>query len=376
MLLLYLIYLFTKQFQSFKIEESPMVSLLEKYNQLKLDYEVYQKMAEETIQRQSTKIVELDKKLDMLSLIVEISQYINNCLGSAEIISKIHDIMIGILGVTYSTVYILENRKLKLRCTNLNNTKHHYSISEYNNGLVYKLSTRLDNSLDNICKQCDVEIHSSIFMPIYLNESLLGAIIVEHKIYNYLNGEHIKLLTALSNQIAICIENNRLYNKIRENSQKDFLTGLFTRSYFFSVIKEKIKNSGCGFAIIMVDIDDFKKFNDNFGHQYGDVVLETVSNIIKDSLRKEDLVARYGGEEIIIYMYDIKETLDVFSRMTNIRKCIENKVIKYNENSSSVTVSMGVSISHNDEESIEMMIRKADLNLYKAKNTGKNKIVY
>ena len=352
-----------------------LASLLEKYNQLKLDYEGYQKMAEETIQRQNMKIVELDKKLDMLSLIVEISQYINKCLGSVEIVSKIHDIMIGILGVTYSTVYILENRKLKLKCTNLSSTKHHYSINEYNSKVVHKLDTKLNNSFDNICKDDNIQIHSSIFMPIYLKQSLLGAIKVEHKIYNYLNEDHIKLLTALSNQIAICIENNRLYNKIKENSQKDFLTGLFTRNYFFSVIKEKIKNCGCGFAIIMVDVDNFKRFNDNFGHQYGDVVLKTVSGIIKNSLRKEDLVARYGGEEIIIYMYDIKGTLDVYNRMTVIRKRIEDELIEYNENSSHVTVSMGISISSNNAESIEDMIRKADVNLYKAKNTGKNKVV-
>lgn len=352
-----------------------LASLLEKYNKLKLDYEGYQKMAEETIQRQNIKIVELDKKLDMLSLIVETSQYINKCLGSVEIISKIQDIMIGILGVTYSTVYILENRKLKLKCTNLSSTKHHYSINEYNSKIVHQLDTKLYNSFNNICKDDDIQIHSSIFMPIYLKQSLLGAIIVEHKIYNYLNEEHIKLLTALSNQIAICIENNRLYNKIKENSQKDFLTGLFTRNYFFSVIKEKIKNCGCGFAIIMVDIDNFKRFNDNFGHQYGDMVLKTVSNIIKSSLRKEDLVARYGGEEIIIYMYDIKGTLDVYNRMTTIRKRIEDELIEYNENSSHVTVSMGISISSNNEENVEDMIRKADVNLYKAKNTGKNKVV-
>ncbi|MFL0194722.1 diguanylate cyclase [Clostridium sp. WILCCON 0269] len=352
-----------------------LVSLLEKYNQLKCDYEGYQKVAEETIQRQNAKIVELDKKLDMLSLIVEISQYINKCLGSGEILSKIHDIMIGILGVTYSTVYILENRKLKLKCTNLISTKHHKSINDYNNKLVHNPDIKLVNSFDNICKGGNIQIHSAIFMPIYLKQSLLGAIIVEHNIYNYLNEEHIKLLTALSNQIAICIENNRLYNKIKENSQKDFLTGLFTRNYFFSVIKEKINNCGSGFAIIMVDIDNFKRFNDTFGHQYGDVVLKSVSGIIKSSLRKEDLVARYGGEEIIIYMYDIKGTLDVYNRMTTIRKNIENRVIEYNENSSHVTVSMGISISHNKDEDIEAMIRKADTNLYKAKNTGKNQVV-
>ncbi|KAA8670510.1 diguanylate cyclase [Clostridium sp. MT-14] len=355
------------------------ISLLERYNQLKSDYESYQKLAEETIQKQNKEIRELDKKLDMLSSIIEISQYINKCLGSDEIISKINDIMIGILGVNYSSVYLLENRKLKLKCTNLYNTDHHFKIREYNEHKLSKLTPCLANSVDNMCMGSDIQVHSSLFMPIYLKEELLGAILVEHNIYNYLNQGSIKLLSALSNQIAICIENNRLYNKIKENSQRDFLTNLFNRNYFFSAIQEKIKNCGRGFAIIMVDIDNFKNCNDTFGHQCGDMVLKRVSSIIKDNLRKEDMVARYGGEEIIIYMYDIKEMLDVYNRMSSIRKSIEREPVEYNGKLCFVTVSIGISISDNKDENIENVenvIRKADMNLYKAKNSGKNKVVY
>ncbi|MHC6180616.1 sensor domain-containing diguanylate cyclase [Clostridium sp. JNZ X4-2] len=351
------------------------VSLLERYNQLKHDYESYQRVAEETIQKQNRKIRQLDKKLDMLSSIIEINQYINKCLGSDEIISKINDIMIGILGVNYSSVYLLENRKLKLKSTNLYNTKHHFKIEEYNSKKLTKLTPYLLNSLDNIYVDNSIQIHSSLFMPIYLKEDLLGAILVEHNIYNYLNQGNIKLLSALSNQIAICIENNRLYNKIKENSQKDFLTDLFSRNYFFSVIQEKIKDCGRGFAIVMIDIDNFKSCNDTFGHQYGDVVLKRVSSIIKDKLRKEDMVARYGGEEIIIYMYDIKGVSDVYNRMSSIGKFIEEEPIEYNGKLCHVTVSMGISISYNKNENIEDIIRKADMNLYRAKNSGKNRVV-
>lgn len=353
-----------------------LISLLERYSQLKHDYESYQKMAEEIMQKQSMKIIELDKKLDMLSLIVEISEYINRCLGSSEIVSMINDIMIGILGVTYSSVYLIENRKLKLKASNLPNTEHHHIVDEFNDGKKSKPTTCLVNSLSNICKDDNIKIHSSIFMPIYLKDDVLGAIVVEHNIYNYLREAHIKLLTALSNQIAICIENNKLYNKIKENSERDSLTGLFNRSYFFSSLEDKFKDSKESFAIVMIDIDDFKKCNDTYGHQYGDIVLKEVSVIIKNSLREEDMIARYGGEEIIIYMYNIKDAVDVYNRMSKIRILVESTAIRHKDISYSITVSIGISVAEEKDETLEQIVRRADLNLYKAKNSGKNKVVY
>jgi diguanylate cyclase (GGDEF)-like protein len=353
-----------------------MLSLLEEYNQLKNDYESYQKIAEETIQKQCTKIIELDKKLDMMSLIVEISEYINKCLGNSELIPMINDIMIGILGVTYSSVYILENRRLKLGASNLQNTDHHYVIKEFNEKKIYKLDTNLINSLVNIGKDKNTEIHSSLYMPIYLKGNILGVIVAEHYLHDYLSEDHIKLLTTLSNQIAICLENNKLYNQIREKSHVDSLTGLFNRSYFFSVMEKKLIKENESFAIAMIDIDNFKRCNDTFGHQYGDIVLRKVSKIIRSNLRKDDIVARYGGEEIIVYMCDIENINDVYNKMENIRKVIEDTVMPYRKENYKITVSIGASIVRNNSyEDLQEIIKIADINLYKAKNTGKNKIV-
>lgn len=352
-----------------------MVSLQDNYNQLKKDYESYQKMAEQTMQEQSMKIIELDKKLDMMSLIAEISEYINKYLGSSEIVSMINDIMIGILGVTYSSVYLMEKRKLTLKVSNLSNIEHHCTIKDFNNK-KYKLNTYLLNSLTNICKDKNIEIHSSISMPIYLKNTILGVIIVEHNIYNYLTEEHIKLLTALGNHIAICLENNKLYNQIKENSQRDALTGLYNRRYFFSVMENKINSTKEKFAIIMIDIDDFKRCNDTLGHQYGDYVLKKIGGIIKENLRNEDIVARYGGEEIIVYMYDIINVKDVYSRMEHIRRTIEESIIYHKNIKYSITVSMGIAIADEKDKCLYQLIDRADFNLYKAKNSGKNRVVF
>lgn len=352
-----------------------MLSLQDEYSKLKSEYESYQKMAENIIQKQSAKIIELDKKLNRMSLIVEISEYINESLGNSKITSMINDIMIGILGVTYSSVYLLQNGKLQLKASNLKYTEHHSVIKDFNIKKS-KLETCLLNSNSNICTHLDVEIHSSIFMPIYLKDNILGAIIVEHNIYNYLTEEHVKLLTTLSNHIAICLENNNLYNKIKENSRKDGLTGLYNRKYFLSIIKRRIKNTSKKFAIVMIDIDDFKKYNDTFGHQYGDYALKKISDNIKENVKKEDVVARYGGEEIIAFIDDIKKVEDVYFMMDHIRKIIEENEMRYKNFTSNITVSMGIGIADKENETLHQLIEKADLNLYKAKNSGKNKVIF
>lgn len=351
------------------------MSLDEQYNQLRQEYETYQRLAEDTIQKQSMKIIELDKKLDMVSLIVEISEYINRCLGSGKIDYLINDIMIGILGVTYSSVYLLENRKLKLKASNLSNTSHHYIVEEFNSGKTSKLNTGILNSHCNMCKDETLQIHSCIHVPIYMKDKILGLIIVEHNIYNYLCEAHVKLLTALTNQIAICLENNRLYNQIKESSQRDGLTSLFNRTYFFHTINKIIKSEESSFAIVMIDIDDFKICNDTNGHQYGDIVIRKISRIIKTSLRKEDICGRYGGEEIIIYMYGVENIIDVYNRMEFIRKTIEETVICHKNIEFRATVSIGIGIKEK-EDTLEQIVRRADINLYKAKELGKNKVIY
>lgn len=351
------------------------MSLEENYNQLKKEYETYQKLAEETIQKQSMKIIELDKKLDMVSLIVEISEYINRCLGSSEIDYLINDIMIGILGVKYSSVYLMENRMLKLKASNLSDTSHHYIIDEFNKGKVSKLSNSILNSHFNMCKDDSVQIHSSVYMPIYMKDKILGIIVVEHNIYHYLSEVHVKLLIALTNQIAICLENNRLYNQIKESSQKDGLTGLLNRNNFFYKVNKKIEEEGSQFGVVMIDIDDFKICNDTKGHQCGDAVIKKISKVIKDNLREEDICGRYGGEEIIVYMYGVKNIIDVYNRMESIRKIIAETVTYHKNIQFKATVSMGIAVKEK-EEPLEQIIRRADVNLYKAKELGKNRVIY
>ena len=125
----------------------------------------------------------------------------------------------------------------------------------------------------------------------------------------------------------------------------------------------------------MIDIDNFKKVNDTYGHPYGDEVLRSITNIIKNSTRPKDIVARYGGEEIIIFFNDFTNVDLIQSRLECMRSKIENTIIPGDNFFSSVTASFGCYVKRNENLSLDDVISNADKNLYICKRTGKNKIV-
>jgi len=122
----------------------------------------------------------------------------------------------------------------------------------------------------------------------------------------------------------------------------------------------------------MSDVDHFKNFNDTYGHQVGDIVLKSVSMVMKNSVRALDIVARYGGEEMIILLRGspLKDAANVADK---IRKNIESCIVKDQTQSYKVTISMGVSTFEKDDN-VDSIIKRADDALYVAKKTGRNRI--
>lgn len=148
---------------------------------------------------------------------------------------------------------------------------------------------------------------------------------------------------------------------------QDKLTNTYNRAYFDSKYEELL-DKNIKFSIVMIDIDNFKYINDTYGHQFGDEVLKVITNTIKKLLQEHTYLCRYGGEEfVIISCYKIKEEVLLLAEM--IRSSVEgiswSKDIK-------TTVSIGVAFSNIHYENT---LKKSDENMYKAKNTGKNKVV-
>ena len=152
----------------------------------------------------------------------------------------------------------------------------------------------------------------------------------------------------------------------------DPLTGVFNRRYFQNRLREEMKRFvryNTLFSIAIIDVDHFKKVNDTYGHQQGDVVLKEVARILKENTRETDLVARYGGEEFVI-LYSCTDKAGAFTHLDRLRVLIETHT--FTDLPQQVTASMGIADA-TGKTTAEDVIRDADAALYLAKNSGRNR---
>jgi len=158
----------------------------------------------------------------------------------------------------------------------------------------------------------------------------------------------------------------------------DDLTGARTRRYFVGMAEEELNEcleNGSQYSVIIIDADHFKNINDSHGHPVGDEVLRILVSRIRNTLKADTLLARYGGEEFVISLPNISWE-DALSTAERIRVSIENDTFMINNLEVKVTISLGVASLSHDATSISKIISNADKALYRAKETGRNRVVY
>jgi len=188
----------------------------------------------------------------------------------------------------------------------------------------------------------------------------------------------IRMSDRMEAELAITKAELEKYTKqLKVQATTDSLTGLANRRKITRVLEESLDELNNGnkddFNIIMLDIDFFKKVNDNYGHPMGDVVIKEVSNYIHNKVEKEGIVGRFGGEEFLSILYN-NDKSSVFRIADQIRKDIEEKKIHFESNSINVTVSMGIASSQ-ESQVFQGILDIADKRLYKAKENGRNQVV-
>ncbi|MBH1939943.1 sensor domain-containing diguanylate cyclase [Mobilitalea sibirica] len=335
-------------------------------------FEKYQYFTEKTINDLSHKITLLENKLNMFTNLLEISKYINQYIKDPNLLTIINDMLIGVFGAKYSTIYI----KLNDEYEEAGASKLSYTFIEAGKKLIYehKEEKFIINSDTPIYGE-DMEeesIHSSLGIPIYVENRLLGFILIQHININYFVEDHAIFLSSIGNHIGVALENNLLYRQIKDSANLDGLTELYNKRYFFKTLNSMVDLKEEDYSIVMIDLDNFKTINDNYGHPCGDMALINVANIMKEMTRSNDIVARYGGDEFIIYFNNFTDREKVMHRLEMIRREIESYQIQGEEESFTVTASFGVYCKQNEILSLEEVIKKADKNLYLSKATGKN----
>lgn len=218
------------------------------------------------------------------------------------------------------------------------------------------------------------DINAEIIIPIIGHSGLYGLIVFGPKILgeDYTN-EEIEYIDRLMKFISVGIQNNIHY----EHSVKDSKTGMYNHNFFIRRCNEELARSKRNkefFSLIIMDIDNFKNFNDNFGHLAGDEVIIAIANSLKHELREGDILSRFGGEEFTVLLPETNSSL-AMNVAERIRNSIECLCIHYENKKFKVTISVGVSVYNwNTDYDVNYLLNRADEALYDSKEAGRNRV--
>ena len=225
-----------------------------------------------------------------------------------------------------------------------------------------------------IVKEIMSNTKSLLCVPLVAKGEVIGVINITNKKHDKLfNQKDLEFITALANQAAIAIDNAKLY----ELATKDGMTKLYIYRHFITLLENEIRRCARykrNMSLIMMDIDNFKKINDTYGHLTGDTILKRLAVVLQETVRKIDVPARYGGEEFVVILpeTDKKEACVIAER---IRKNVAQIVVKIDENENlSPTISMGVAQYTTDGQEAKELINAADTALYFSKHNGKHMV--
>jgi len=219
------------------------------------------------------------------------------------------------------------------------------------------------------------DIRSELAVPIKIKDKVIGVLDVESVKLNAFDESDLTTLTILAEMIAIAIENASLYKESERLTITDYLTGLYNTRYLYAALQKEIQRCNefnDSFSIIFFDIDDFKKYNDKYGHLAGDQLLQELATLVIKNCRNTDIIARYGGEEFVIILPESK--FDGAALLAErLKTSVEKHTFKINEEEckGKITISLGIATYPKDATNIQELINVADKNLYREKRIGK-----
>lgn len=345
------------------------------------------KLQNDKLKETNYKIEDANKKLrDSIAefyTVQQITQAISSIFDVKELLRHVNDIIIGVMGVNNSTIILYDEKKERLRVhtTNVSNRKELIALFDNINCDALKdvLKSKqpiMENFVDRneFPFTEEREVCSLICVPLVTKTRDFGLVLVEHKYFNAFDDNNLRLLNIIGQQVSIALENAELYEKMHELATVDNLTGVYNRLYFqdrFQKEFELAQKECYTLSLAILDIDHFKRFNDTFGHLFGDKVLKDISGLLKNSLRSGDIIARYGGEEFVL-LFPRTGLKEAFDKVEMLREKIAGTVVRDELVTASVTVSFGLATYPETSSNQSELLKMADNALYDAKESGRN----
>ncbi len=328
---------------------------------------------------------ELEKSQAHLEMIHEHSRALAGILDIDGVIEEVMNIMGGLLAYPASGLLLSgPGKNFIYRGRNIGGQNNfHLKAIEGNRQELLRLVVQQEESatVNDISTRNDYQplktaTRGVMLVPMIAHGKTIGVLTAESPQAGAFTERDEKMLSVVARSAALAIDNAMLHRRMEELTITDELTGIFNYRYFAEKLKEEQRRASrynLPLSLIMLDIDWFKKFNDTYGHEVGNIVLKGITGVVKKCIRDVDIFCRYGGEEFVIILPQTPR-IEVSRIGERIRQQVEAAVFGGGDNipELKVTVSVGVTSFPENGKSHDEILSIADQALYRAKGAGKN----
>lgn len=332
---------------------------------------------------------EQEKRAHHLATLSELSHVLQSCLSSEEAYSSIAKFCQRLFPQEAVALYVLAPSRNFLQSVaawgNITRSESLFAPETcwaLRRGQVHQMQNPHSDLVCTHISSSGATPQPYLCIPLIAQSETLGLVYLEFPGGTQEESTRItenkrQLAVTMAEQIALALANINLRDTLRQQSIRDSLTGLFNRRYLEESMQRELARAhrkGGMFAVVMFDVDHFKRFNDTFGHEAGDIVLRGLGRIIRAHVRESDIACRYGGEEFVILMPDASLDTAV-ERGEKLRQAAQElELLQDGQALGSISISLGVAVFPQHADSTDKLIQAADAALYRAKRAGRNRV--